>query len=208
MDTDTPHGSVRDVTASSRVFSPLRIGRRARRHCRADGGRKPESRSDIQEVHMIRARRDTILGLSLLVLLAGCQGQQLGISTAAGGIGGATAGGLLGAALGGGNTGIAGGVLLGGLLGAGVGQMLDQRSQQMQSQTVARALEGTPAGTASTWRNPDNGNSGRITPTRTFQNQAGAYCREFQQELVVGGQTQQATSTACRQPDGSWQTQS
>ncbi|HEY7602478.1 MAG TPA: hypothetical protein VIB60_08235, partial [Methylomirabilota bacterium] len=89
---------------------------------------------------MIRARRDTILGLSLLVLLAGCQGQQLGISTAAGGIGGATAGGLLGAALGGGNTGIAGGVLLGGLLGAGVGQMLDQRSQQMQSQTVARAL--------------------------------------------------------------------
>ena len=157
---------------------------------------------------MIRTRMDTILGLALLVLLVGCQGQQMGISTAAGGIGGATAGGLLGAALGGGNTGIAGGVLLGGLLGAGVGQMLDQRSQQMQAQTVARALETAPAGTASTWTNPDNGTRGSITPTRTFQNQGGAYCREFQQEIVVDGQTQQATNTACRQPDGSWRTQS
>jgi surface antigen len=156
---------------------------------------------------MIRPRLNTILGLGFLVLLAGCQGQQLGISTAAGGIGGATAGGLLGAALGGGNTGIASGVLIGGLLGAGVGQMLDQRSQQMQAQTVTQALETTPVGTASTWRNPDNGNSGSITPTRTFQNQGGAYCREFQQEIVVGGQAQQATNTACRQPDGSWRTQ-
>ena len=112
---------------------------------------------------MIRARTDTILGLALLLLLAGCQGQRMGISTAAGGIGGATAGGLLGAALGGGNTGIAGGVLLGGLLGAGVGQMMDQRSQQLQAQTVTRALETAPVGTASTWTNPDNGTRGSIT---------------------------------------------
>jgi surface antigen len=157
---------------------------------------------------MIRSRTSTIFVVGLLVLLVGCQGQQLGISTAAGGLGGAAAGGLLGAALGGGSTGIASGVLIGGLLGAGVGQVLDQRSQQMQSQTVSRALETTPVGTASTWRNPDNGNSGSVTPTRTFQNQSGAYCREFQQEIVVGGQTQQATGTACRQPDGSWRTQS
>ena len=157
---------------------------------------------------MIRTRRDTILGLALLLLLAGCQGQQMGISTGVGGIGGATAGGLLGAALGGGSTGIASGVLLGGLLGAGVGQALDQRSQQMQSQTVARALETAPVGTPSTWTNPDNSTQGSITPTRTFQNQSGAYCREFQQSIVVGGQTQQATNTACRQPDGSWRTQS
>ena len=156
---------------------------------------------------MTRTRMNTIISIALLLLLAGCQGQQMGLSTGVGGIGGATAGGLLGAALGGGNTGIASGVLLGGLLGAGVGQMLDQRSQQMQSQTVARALETAPVGTASTWTNPDTGTRGSIIPTRTFQNQGGAYCREFQQEIVVGGQTQQATNTACRQPDGSWRTQ-
>ena len=78
----------------------------------------------------------------------------------------------------------------------------------MQAQTVTRALDPAPAGTASTWTNPDNGTRGSITPTRTFQNQGGAYCREFQQEIVVDGRAQQATNTACRQPDGSWRTQS
>jgi surface antigen len=73
--------------------------------------------------------------------------------------------------------------------------------------TVTRALETTPVGTASTWRNPDKGNSGSIIPTRTFRNRSGAYCREFQQEIVVDGRPQQATNTACRQPDGAWRTQ-
>lgn len=41
-------------------------------------------------------------------------------------------------------------------------------------------------------------------PTRTFQSN-GRYCREFQQEITVGGQRQQGFGTACRQPDGAWQ---
>jgi surface antigen len=149
-----------------------------------------------------------IVTILLLLLLVGCQGgQQVGAGTAIGGLGGAAAGGLLGAALGGGSTGIAAGVLLGGLLGAGAGHMLDQRSQQIQAQTVSRSLETAPSGQASTWTNPDNGNRGTVTPTRTFQNEAGVYCREFQQSIVVGGQTQQAYGTACRQPDGTWKMQ-
>ena len=34
--------------------------------------------------------------------------------------------------------------------------------------------------------------------------QSGAYCREFQSEVVVGGEKQNAHGTACREPDGSW----
>ncbi|MDR3424825.1 MAG: glycine zipper 2TM domain-containing protein [Alphaproteobacteria bacterium] len=34
--------------------------------------------------------------------------------------------------------------------------------------------------------------------------QAGTYCREYSQEIDVGGQTQEAYGTACLQPDGSW----
>lgn len=30
-------------------------------------------------------------------------------------------------------------------------------------------------------------------------------CREFQQEIIVGGQRQQGYGTACQNPDGSWQ---
>ena len=142
----------------------------------------------------------------LILALAGCEagGMQMGLGTATGGLGGAAAGGLLGAALGGGSTGIASGVLL----GAGVGQMLDQRSRQIQAETVSRTLETAQSGTTTSWVNPDNGNRGTVTPLRTFRGQDGNYCREFQQSVVIEGQSQQLTSTACRQPDGSWRTAS
>ena len=32
----------------------------------------------------------------------------------------------------------------------------------------------------------------------------GAYCRDFTQTIVIDGQPQDATGTACRQPDGGW----
>ena len=148
----------------------------------------------------------------LTLTLVGCQtaggtgvgGTGVGTATAIGGLGGAAAGGLLGAALGGGGTGIAAGTILGGLLGGGVGYALDQRSQQLQAQTVARSLETAPSGTTATWVNPDNGIQGTVTPVRTYQTQTGTYCREFQQTIIVGGQPQQGHGTACRQPDGSW----
>src|SRR5262245_57242187 len=72
-------------------------------------------------------------------------------------------------------------MLIGELLRAGVGQMLDQRRQQMQAQTVAGALETTPVGTAFTWRNPHRGNCESAIATRPFQRPA-LYYREFQQE--------------------------
>ena len=134
----------------------------------------------------------------------GVGGTGVGTATAVGGLGGAAAGGLLGAALGGGGTGIAAGTILGGLLGAGVGYALDQRSQQLQAQTVARSLETAPSGTTATWVNPDNGIQGTVTPVQTYQTQTGMHCREFQQTITVEGQTQQGHGTACRQPDGSW----
>jgi surface antigen len=158
---------------------------------------------------MRHKRLMAVSAILLIVALAGCEagGMRMGPGTASGGLGGAAAGGLLGAALGGGSTGIASGVLIGGLLGAGVGQMLDQRSQQMQAQTVSRALENSQSGTTTSWTNPDNGNRGTVTPLRTFRGQDGNYCREFQQSVVIEGQNQQLNSTACRQPDGSWRTQ-
>ena len=158
---------------------------------------------------MRRTRRMTAIILALSFALAGCQAGGaggaggVGTATAVGGLGGAAAGGLLGAALGGGATGIAAGTILGGLLGAGTGYVLDQRSRHFRRRrSVGRSR--TSSGTSAAWTNPDNGNQGTVTPVRTYQNQAGAYCREFQQTIVVGSQTQQGYGTACRQPDGSW----
>ena len=138
-----------------------------------------------------------------MLLMLGCE--TAGPKTAIGAATGAAAGGLIGAAAGGGTTGIIGGVLLGGLLGGAIGNALDQRDQELLARNNQYALESAPSGTATTWQNPDSGHSGTITPTRTYQSGSGQHCREFQQTVTVGGETQDAYGTACRQPDGSWQ---
>jgi len=145
-----------------------------------------------------------MLACALLVAVAlmGCA--EAGPKTAIGAVGGAAAGGLIGAAAGGGATGIIGGALLGGLLGGAVGNALDQRDRDLAAQAYQNSLENQRTGTTSTWRNPDSGHSGTVTPTRTYESASGQYCREFQQTVTVGGETQQAYGTACRQPDGSW----
>ncbi|HLB07584.1 MAG TPA: RT0821/Lpp0805 family surface protein, partial [Alphaproteobacteria bacterium] len=60
------------------------------------------------------------------------------------------------------------------------------------------------SGVRNEWYNPDSGNYGRITPQPAYQTATGAYCREYQSSVVVGGQVQSGYGTACRQPDGNW----
>jgi surface antigen len=145
-----------------------------------------------------------LAGMVLLVFL-GTACETAGPKTAIGGATGAAAGGLIGHAAGGGAAGIVGGVLLGGLLGGAIGNALDQRDQELAMQAAQNSFETSPTGTQSTWVNPDSGHSGSITPTRTYENAGGQHCREYQQTVMVGGETQDAYGTACRQPDGSWQ---
>jgi len=149
-----------------------------------------------------RSSRALVAAVLLALVLSACA--DAGPKTAIGAMGGAAAGGLIGAAAGGGAEGIIGGVLLGGLLGGAAGNALDQRDREYASRAYHRSLETSQTGTTSTWRNPDSGHSGTITPTRTYESGDGQYCREFQQTVTVGGETEQAYGTACRQPDGSW----
>ena len=150
------------------------------------------------------ARPTLALVLLLTTALAACVGPAMpGPKTQLGAATGAAAGGLLGAAAGGKTTGILAGVLLGGLAGGAIGSALDAADREYAVNNSYYALERTPAGTTSTWRNPDSGNSGSVTPTHTYETDAG-YCREFEQTIRVGGRTERGYGTACRQPDGSW----
>lgn len=128
--------------------------------------------------------------------------QQVG--TVLGGIGGGIAGNSIGKGQGK-TVATIGGALLGAMAGSSIGESLDRADMQYLNSSTQGALEGTSTGTVSRWINPDSGNSGTVTPTRTFQNSGGQYCREFSQTIVVGGQKQNAFGTACRQPDGAWQ---
>jgi surface antigen len=151
---------------------------------------------------MYRKRVITLLAGSLL--LAACQTDNWGGGETVGTMGGAAAGGLIGSAVGHGSAGgTLLGVLLGGFVGNQMGGMVDDADKKRALAAEQRAYS-APIGQQITWNNPQNGNSGTITPTRDGYAANGAYCREFQQTITVGGQQQQAYGKACQQPDGSW----
>ena len=152
------------------------------------------------------ARSAAALCVVALVFSA-CATAQDNPKTTVGALGGAAAGGLIGAAAGGSPAAIAGGVILGGLLGGAVGNALDQRDKELARKQAQDSLENSQVGHSSQWQNPDSGNSGSFTPTRTYQTESGRYCREYTQEILVGGEKHESYGTACRQPDGSWQIQ-
>ena len=125
--------------------------------------------------------------------------------TVVGGVGGAAAGGLIASAFNANPAGVLGGIILGGLIGGAVGNRMDAADRKEANRATYSALESEPTGTASSWNNPNSGNSGTVTPTRTYQAESGEYCREYEQRVTINGETQTAYGTACRQPDGNWQ---
>jgi surface antigen len=132
---------------------------------------------------------------------------QIGLNKTTGGaLIGAGVGGLAGSQMGKGSGKIALtalGVLTGGLLGSQIGRSLDQADLMYAQQKQQSALESAPSGQNVGWVNPDTGHSGEIIP-QPATNEYGQVCREFQQRITVGGQTQQGWGKACRQSDGSW----
>jgi len=140
-------------------------------------------------------------------LLAGCvtDGNQ---KEMAGTLLGAGLGGLAGSKVGGGKgqlAAVAVGTLAGAFIGRGIGQSLDNVDKLYAERAMNRAAA-APVGQTIAWSNPDSGNRGTVTTVRDGTNmQTGAYCREYQTTVQVGGKSESAYGTGCRQPDGSWQ---
>jgi surface antigen len=162
---------------------------------------------------MTTMRKSLIAVACVALLLAGCANSGNGPGefgankTTAGGLLGAVGGAVAGAQFGSGSgrlAATAAGTLLGALIGSEVGSSLDRADQQYarRAQTQAQAA---PIGQSIVWSNPESGHTGTVTPIREGRiPSTGEYCREFQQTVQVGGQSQQAYGTACRQADGSW----
>ena len=150
------------------------------------------------------------LAAVLTLSLAACEstgGQKQTGGAVLGGVGGAIAGAQFGSGTGR-IAAAALGTLLGALVGSEVGRSLDKADLAYANQANQRA-QVAPINQPIQWRNPESGNYGTITPVREgTQSSTGAYCREFQQTVTIGGKTESAYGTACRQPDGTWQVQS
>lgn len=154
--------------------------------------------------------KHTIIAVSAICVLAACQqnGQGGGVTKSdIGTVVGAGLGGWAGHNIGSGSGQVVatiGGTLLGAYLGNELGASLDRADMAYYNRTSQNALENSQPGQTLPWRNPDSGNHGTITPSNYYQTASGAYCREYNQTITVGGRTERGYGTACRQPDGTW----
>jgi len=84
-------------------------------------------------------------------------------------------------------------------------KVLDNLNEDQQRAHEAAQIRATsvPVGETVIWNQGEA--SGSVTATRDGTTSSGRYCREFQHEISVGGQREQAYGVACQQPDGSWE---
>jgi surface antigen len=152
-------------------------------------------------------------GLASAGPLEGCASDPYGRAVVsqnqlAGGLVGGLSGAAVGYGLGKGSHHEERGVLVGGLVGAlaggWLGGQLDRNDRHYAEPAYYSAFEEAPYGRTVSWRNPDSGSYGSVTPTRSHE-RVGSYCREYSQRIVVDGRTETGYGTACRRPDGSWQ---
>ena len=85
--------------------------------------------------------------------------------------------------------------------------LLDAGDLSLMEQTAQEALEKNQTGQTSTWENPATDRLGTVTPLRTYPSGARP-CREYQMTLTFGGGTEAVHDSACRLPDGKWQSNS
>lgn len=151
--------------------------------------------------------RILVLTVAAVFVVSGCDTLKTkeGQGTVFGGLAGAAIGSQVGHGWG---TALAmtAGVVGGALLGQHLGSRLDKADRYEQGQAATNAFESAPSGQTVPWSNPDSGHSGEITPTRTYQQADGTYCREFASKVVIEGETETVYGTACRNPDGTWRT--
>ena len=112
-----------------------------------------------------------ITAISIVVLLSACA-YPVGPREGTGTLLGAGAGAVIGSQFGGGTgqlVGAAIGTLAGAMIGQDIGRQLDQADRLYMEQTAQATLERSRTNQTGTWVNPDSGNRGTVTPTRTYQ---------------------------------------
>ncbi len=143
---------------------------------------------------------------AIALAVAGCAESGYGPKQTFGGLTGAALGGLLGAQFGSGDEQLAwtgAGVFIGALVGSEIGRSMDEVDRMRANEAVVRS-QSAPIGETITWNNPESGNYGSVTPVRDGTSASGAYCREFQHSITVGGRKERGYGIACQQPDGTW----
>ena len=134
-----------------------------------------------------------LLALSLSVFGCATKGQT---GAGMGALGGA----LIGQAIGH-NT---AGTLIGAAVGAGAGYLIGNEMDKSDAANMTQAYERVPDGQSSHWRNPNTGDTYRVTPKRTYHNRSGQNCRDAEILATVNGRPERIIQRACRDNQGNW----
>lgn len=157
----------------------------------------------IKRLNMI----NKLISISMvLVMLAGCTNEAGKLNKKNVGVGaGALGGALLGSTVGKGEGKIlamVAGAALGGIAGGSIGSYMDKADLEEMKRAEQHALEDVNDGGSLPWKGEKS--SGTIKILKTDRS---TYCREYQSNVTIGGETKKAYGTACRKPDGSWEIQ-
>ena len=156
--------------------------------------------------------KSIVLALILSLGLSGCftDDQQGGNknSLAAGAVVGAVVGGLIGYNLIGKGDGRWIGALLMGAAGAAGGywaaDYLTNQDKMAMQKSAHDSLSYASTGETVTWKGESSETHGSFTPTRTYLNNQGQICRDFEITLSAGEDTREGSQTACRKETGDW----
>jgi surface antigen len=134
--------------------------------------------------------------LIIVALGASLLASSCGPPSTTGAVVGAGAGGVVGG-LSGGTGGMLFGAAVGGILGYAGGRAVEEEDRRR----AAIALE---QNRQMEWVNQE-GVEYRVVPTQT-RYYSGRECRDFRMFAEIDGRPEQVNGTACRRPDGSWET--
>lgn len=78
---------------------------------------------------------------------------------------------------------------------------LTDQDVSLVAKLLQRTLDHAPDGTTRRWINDQSGHSGAITPVRSYIASTGQYCRDYREDLSVGGERRNFLYSACRDED-------
>ena len=75
---------------------------------------------------------------------------------------------------------------------------------RLASITMQETLEGAEDSAPRGWSNRQSGNSGTITPLKTYLSESGMFCRDYRETIVIEERAESHLNRACRDESGVW----
>lgn len=157
--------------------------------------------------------KNLAMALSLLMVTAcanqASSPQEYNESKAKGTITGMVVGSVVGYSLIGKGTGqILSSMALGGI-GAGLGYNIASNLSSWDRDSLRKAtyesLAEVPTAEPTYWESSYSGNHGKILPRRSFVNDQGRLCREYETQAVINGRPHSGVEAACLTDNGQWE---